>query len=50
MNPSDSVGNDQRGFAYRDGKPAQWSTAEEAHLAPVLCIETSNHRNSWGKK
>ena len=44
------VGDDKRGFAFRDGKPAQWSAAEDAHLAPVRDIEASIQRNGWGKK
>jgi hypothetical protein len=43
------VGDSSRGFAYHDGKPAQWSTAEEVHLAPVRDIEASIQRNGWGR-
>jgi hypothetical protein len=43
------VGDDKRGFAYHDGKPAEWTAAFDGHLVPLRDLEAAIQRHGWGK-
>lgn len=44
-----AVGGGRRGFGRRDGKPGDWSAAEEAHVAPLRELEALIERTGWKK-